>query len=90
MEHGFLTQEMITAALDELWGRTLMPYDLPLPPARPRYEGLLRILLNQPAPVDHQVPELDWTVQAGGWRLVIEDGAIRGLKKITGVSSVKI
>jgi len=80
MTGGYLTQEMITAALDDLWnggniklgpGR---PWDYGMPPC-PVYPAC-----GPPVPLE--VPELDWTVQAGGWKLVIRDGAIRGLKEI--------
>ena len=27
------------------------------------------------------MPDLDWTVEADGWRLVIRDGAIVGLER---------
>ena len=72
MTGGYLTQEMISAALDEMWYRRI-----PLAPAgyavlpKSRYRDMMRELV---------VKDPDWTVQAGGWKLVIEGGAIRGLE----------
>jgi len=81
---SYLSDEAIKSALDALWTKTLRPYDLPWEdrhghiPSPRSGEGAL-IYPGSLDPIPLGVPELDWTVQAGGWKLVIEDGAIRGL-----------
>jgi hypothetical protein len=98
MPCGYLTQDMITQALDDLWFGKRDHYQLPrlegwrenrhwqdrhghIPSPRNSYGALIYPGGNlDPLPLG--VPELDWTVQAGGWRLVIEDGAITGIKEI--------
>lgn len=74
MNGGCLTQEMITAALDEMWyGR-----HGPIPSPR-NSEGALIYPGGNLPPLFCGIPELDWTVSAGGWKLVIENGAIEGI-----------
>lgn len=66
---GYLTRDMITRALDELWNppRVLAP---------PGYLGARQPFGTVPMP---QPREPEWTVRAGGWRLVIQDGAMTGI-----------
>ena len=75
MKEGYLTPGIITRALDAAW-QVRHGY---LPSPR-NSEGAL-IYPGNLNPLPLGVPELDWTVQAGGWRLVIADGAIRGLEE---------
>jgi hypothetical protein len=93
-----LTPESIKSALDALWNKTLIPYDLPWQErhghiSSPRNrEGALIYPGGNLSPIPLGVPELDWTVTARssgpslgsfrGWRLVIRDGAIRGLEEV--------
>lgn len=68
---GTLSAETIRKAFDDLWN-----YRPPLPP--PGYLGSRKPFGLVPVTV--QPPE--WTVEAGGYRLVIEGGAIVGLARI--------
>lgn len=103
MNSGYLTPEIINAALDELWyGRR----DRYSPPGRSRYNGIIEMLtlpkwgdrhgyipsprnkygdliypVSDLPPVFCGIPELDWTVSASGWKLVIENGAMKGITR---------
>jgi hypothetical protein len=69
---GTLTPDMLSRALDELWHPRY-----PQPPGGyrgVRYPyGSITIPLGRP-------PAPEWTVEAGGYRLVIKDGAMVGLE----------
>lgn len=51
-----------------------------LPSPRNREGALIYPVYTYP-PIPLGVPELDWTVQVRGWKLVILDGTIRGLEE---------
>ena len=67
---GTLTPALISRALDELWHKRY-----PLPPGG--YSGARKPYGAVPA--EFRDPE--WTVEAGGYRLVIKGGAIVGLER---------
>lgn len=82
MREGYLTQEIIRRALDEMWAPRWQERHGHLPSPR-NSEGALIYPGGSLDPIPLGPPELDWTVQAGDWRLVIADGAIRGLEEIS-------
>lgn len=68
-----LTPEILARALDELWNRQTLPSLL-------RWPGWVESHATCCTPRLLSVPDLDWTVEADGYRLVIRDGAIIGLE----------
>ena len=65
---GYLTKEIIDKALDGLWNAK---YREPwYPPGYSRYRGIIKMI---------ELPDEDWTVSSGGWKLVIRNGAMKGL-----------
>ena len=65
---GTLTPAMITRALEEMWHPRV-----PLPPGG--YLGARKPFGAVPV----KVADPEWTVEAGGYRLIIKGGAIMGL-----------
>ena len=70
---GTLSAETVRRALDDLWHKRL-----PDPPAG--YRGG-----REPfGSVRVTIPDAPWTVEAGGWKLIIRDGAMTGLERTGG------
>lgn len=77
----YLTDEIIWNAMHELRTPRWQERHGYLPSPR-NSEGALIYPGGNLPPLFLGVPELDWTVQTGGWRLVILDGIIRGLEEV--------
>jgi hypothetical protein len=72
-----LTSEILARALDKLWHKPAPPSLTEDFPALANLTLLCQVMLRDE--LVNPWKYLDWTVQADGYRLVIEDGAMAGL-----------